>query len=90
MTHRDEITAQRKGFNVVSSIRVKTIPVVREILGRVRDLAVAGDLRSLADLLARFHREAWEEGWIDSEVAAKEKRSRPAKIPRDYGRAQAT
>ena len=64
------------------AIKIRTIPVVREILGRVRDLGAAGNLRDLADLLVRFYRQAWEEGWIEGEIAASQKHKRPAKARR--------
>ena len=58
MTSTTTTMAHQKGPITDDTIKIRTIPVVREILGRVRDLAVAGNLRDLADLLVRFHRQA--------------------------------
>ncbi len=74
MTSTTTTMAHQKGPTADDAIKIRTIPVVREILGHVLDLAVAGHLRDLADLLVRFHRQAWEEGWIEGEIAAKQKR----------------
>ncbi len=76
MTSTTTAIAHQKVPKEDDALKIRTIPVVREILGRVRELAVGGHMRDLADLLVRFHRQAWEEGWIEGEIAAQQKHQR--------------